>query len=84
VRDLGLKASKDPVVWDYAARTGYTIVSKDADLRQRSFLYGHPPKVIWIRLGNCSTKRIAQLLRKRRSQIEAFHEEDEASFLSLA
>ena len=84
VRDLGLKASKDRLVWGYAARTGCTIVSKDADFRQRSFLYGHPPKVIWIRVGNCSTRRIAELLRERLSQIEAFHGEDEASFLSLA
>lgn len=63
VRDLNLKSSPDPKVWAYAAEHGYTIVSKDADFRQRSFLYGHPPKVIWIRIGNCSTRCIAALLR---------------------
>ena len=83
VRDLGLKSSPDPVVWAHAARQGYTIVSKDADFRQRSFLYGHPPKVIWIRAGNCSTRRIAALLRDRKAEIEAFSVAAEASFLSL-
>jgi predicted nuclease of predicted toxin-antitoxin system len=84
VRDLGLKSSSDPVVWDYAARLGYTIVTKDADFHQRSFLYGPPPKVIWIRLGNCSTRQIVELLSGRRSQIEAFGQAGEQGFLSLA
>lgn len=51
---LGLKSSPDTVVWEYAAKMGYTIVTKDADFRQRSFLFGPPPKVICIRIGNCS------------------------------
>ena len=46
VREVGLKAAPDPAVCAYAATAGYMIVSKDADFRQRSFLYGHPPKVI--------------------------------------
>ncbi len=60
------------------------IVSKDADFRQRSFLYGAPPKVIWIRTGNCSTKQIAALLRERREEIERFCTSPEEAFLSLA
>ena len=45
VRDIGHKSAPDPKVWEYAAREGYAIVSKDADFRQRSFLYGVPRKV---------------------------------------
>lgn len=44
VRELGLKSSPDTVVWEYAAKVGYTIVTKDADFRQRSFLFGPPQK----------------------------------------
>lgn len=84
VRDLGLKSSPDPVVWKFAAERGFIIVSKDADFRQRSFLYGHPPKVIWIRLGNCSTQEIAGLSRDRHGSIQAFASDEETSFLSLA
>lgn len=43
VREVGLKSSNDRKVWDYAAETGYTIITKDADFRQRSFLFGPPP-----------------------------------------
>jgi predicted nuclease of predicted toxin-antitoxin system len=38
IREVGLKAAPEPVVWVYAAKAGYVIVSKDADFRQRSFL----------------------------------------------
>lgn len=70
-------------MWDYAAEMGYAIVTKDADFRQRSFVFGPPPKVIWVGLGNCSTKQIAELLRERSSEIEAFGLAEEQAFLSL-
>ena len=55
VRSVGLKTAIDTVVWDYAKNNGLMIVSKDSDFHQMSFLYGFPPKVVWVRLGNCST-----------------------------
>ena len=54
VREVGLQRADDESVWSYAKREGLVIVSKDADFHQRSLLFGHPPKVIWVRLGNCS------------------------------
>jgi len=54
VRDVGLKSADDPEVWLYAKENALTIVSKDSDLHQRSFMFGYPPKLIWVRLGNCS------------------------------
>ena len=54
VREVGLKAAADHAVWQYAAQHGFAIVSKDADFHERSFLLGQPPKVIWIRRGNCA------------------------------
>ena len=84
VRDVGLKAADDPVVWMYAKDNGLMIVSKDSDLRQRSFVFGHPPKAVWVRLGNCSTSDVEDLLRRNFAAIEAFYEDDYASFLSLS
>jgi predicted nuclease of predicted toxin-antitoxin system len=83
VRDAGLKSSPDAEVWDYAADLGYIIVTKDGDFRQRSFLLGPPPKVIWIGLGNCSTNQIAELLRRQTREIEAFGLSMEEAFLAL-
>jgi predicted nuclease of predicted toxin-antitoxin system len=84
VRDIGLKAADDPVVWEYAKQNSLMIVSKDSDMHQRSFMFGHPPKIIWVRLGNCSTSDVERLLRKNFSAIKAFHEDAYASFLSLS
>ena len=57
---------------------------KDEDFHRLSILLGSPPKVVWIRLGNCSTEEVAQLLRERRADIQSFAEQDEATFLVLA
>ena len=68
----------------YALHHGYTIVTKDADFHHRSLLHGHPPKIIWIRLGSCSTHEIAELLIAREEQVKAFLKSTEHSFLVLA
>lgn len=84
VRDVGLKSADDPIVWQYAKQNDLIIVSKDSDLHQRSFLFGHPPKLVWIRLGNCSTSAIEKLLSAYCGSIAAFHLDAEASFLVLS
>lgn len=63
VRDVNLHTEDDESVWNYAALHGFVLVSKDADFHQRSFVLGGPPKVIWIRLGNCRTNQIEALLQ---------------------
>lgn len=84
VRDAGLTTSPDPTVWSHASAGGFVIVSKDTDFQQRALLYGHPPKVIWVRLGNCSTAAVAALLRSRLPDILAFDADPVASFLALS
>jgi predicted nuclease of predicted toxin-antitoxin system len=54
VRHCGLKGFPDEDIWEYARNNGFTIVSKDSDFYQRSMIYGHPPKVVWLRIGNCN------------------------------
>ena len=84
VYDLGMDRASDTEVWNYAAEHGYAIVSKDADFHQRSLLLGAPPKVIWLRQGNCSVADTATLLRERLVLIERFDANEEAAFLSLS
>ena len=83
VRDVGLQTADDETVWDYAVRHGRVIVSKDADFHQRSFLRGYPPKVIWIRLGNCRTSDIEVLLRSYGADVSQFVHDEEGAFLAL-
>jgi predicted nuclease of predicted toxin-antitoxin system len=84
VRDVGLKSADDSEVWKYAQNNSLVICSKDSDLHQRSFLLGFPPKVVWVRLGNCSTADVETLLRKYAATIEQFAKDDYAAFLTLS
>ena len=84
VSDAGLLGASDAAIWRYARESGFAVVTKDADFHRLSILNGAPPKVIWVRLGNCSTADIIQLLRARRDTIDAFLAHEEAAFLALA
>jgi predicted nuclease of predicted toxin-antitoxin system len=84
VRDAGLAAAADSAVWAYAAAHGFVIVSKDTDFQHRALLLGHPPKVVWVRLGNCSTAAVAALLRARQADLVAFDSDPAVSFLALS
>jgi predicted nuclease of predicted toxin-antitoxin system len=83
VTGVGLSSATDEAVWQYAREHGFAIVSKDSDFRQRSFLLGPPPKVVWIRRGNCSSEEIITILRERRAEILEFGGNEEAAFLAL-
>lgn len=83
VHFCNLGSATDTAVWDYAKTHGFAIVSKDSDFSERSFLYGSPPKVIWIRLGNCSTTEIEELLRTAKELIREFVEDDLETCLVL-
>ena len=79
-----MKATIDPTVWDYAKDNDLMIVSKDVDMHDLSLALGNPPKVIWIRLGNCSTSQIENLLRRNFKAIELFYEDENLSLLALS
>ena len=59
------------------------IVSKDADMHDLSLIFGSPPKVVWVRLGNCSTSQVENLLRREFDVIETFYKDDSVSLLVL-
>lgn len=80
---LGLDRATDEVIWDHAAREDFVVVSKDTDFYQRSALYGEPPKVIWVAVGNCSTATVRTLLVGTSSELAAFGADLERSFLIL-
>ena len=83
LRNVGLLGADDAGVWTLARRDGFAIVSKDNDFRQRSFLEGAPPKIIWLNVGNAGTLAIAELLRREHARILAFEADAESSLLVL-
>jgi len=67
-----MRGAADAAVWNYARENGYAIVSKDNDFRQRAFLYGPPPKVVWLSVENAGTDAIAMLIRAGGERLRAF------------
>ena len=84
VRDLGLASADDESIWQRAKEQGFAILSKDADFHQMSFLRGHPPKVLWMRLGNATTDEIHAAVLRHLDSIALFEENEDAAFLALA
>jgi predicted nuclease of predicted toxin-antitoxin system len=80
---LGLDRSSDSQVWNAAREHGYTLVSKDSDFNDLLTANGFPPKVIWIRLGNCTSTQIADALRKHSAAIMAFGQDDTVGLLEI-
>ena len=84
MRDVGLRGAEDEQIWAHARAHGLTIVSKDTDFRERSYVESFPPKIIWLDVGNAGTVRIAQLVRAERERVERFERQNEASLMILS
>jgi len=80
---IALDRATDLAVWNTARDQGYTIASRDADFSDLSDLFGFPPKVIWIRRGNCSTREIEMLLRLHYDAVVGLGEDLNSGVLAL-
>jgi predicted nuclease of predicted toxin-antitoxin system len=83
VFNLGLGDAMDIEIWQYAHDHDYMIVTKDADFSEFGIVKGFPPKIIWVRRGNCSTQEIEAILRENYSAISALSEDSETGILTL-
>ena len=81
---LALTNTDDGIIWEYAKNNDFVIVSKDADFHQRSLVYGHPPKFVYLRIGNSPTSKIVQILRNNFNTIVQFENSELESILVLA
>ena len=72
VRELNLEEKSDREIWNFANNEEYTIVTFDADFYDLVTLYGHPPKVVWLRIGNTSTDNLIKILLNHSEIIKVF------------
>jgi predicted nuclease of predicted toxin-antitoxin system len=82
VLTIGLDA-KDREIWDYALEQDLAIVSKDNDFESMALLLGPPGKAIFLRIGNCSTEVVAELLLSEQTQIKLFLANPQETLLAL-
>ena len=80
---IGLDRATDLEVWRAARDQGFVIASQDADFSDLSALFGFPPKVIWVRRGNCSSREIEAILRLHSDFVTGLNEDPELGILAL-
>lgn len=83
VRATELKTQSDRAIWNFAKDRGLTIVTLDEDFFDLSCYCGPPPKVIWMRVGNQSTRVHEAMLREQIKTIFAFANDPSSGCLEL-
>jgi predicted nuclease of predicted toxin-antitoxin system len=58
VKELALENKTDREIWQYTKNNGFTIVTFEADFHELATIFGHPPKIIWLRTGNINTTEL--------------------------
>lgn len=82
VSDCGLMDCSDSDIWEYAQKNNYSIITFDSDFYDISLINGHPPKIIWTRSGNLSTKELVNLFMHNKNTIELFLKSEEFKGIS--
>lgn len=60
---LALEQADDKTIWQHAIDNDFIITTKDADFYEMSMLYGQPPKIIWLKIGNQSKATTIKVLQ---------------------
>jgi predicted nuclease of predicted toxin-antitoxin system len=80
---LGLEQASDATIWEHARTHGFTIVTKDSDFNDLLVVQGPPPKVVWLRMGNCTTAQLELVVRSSLEKIDAFIADPTIGLLTL-
>jgi predicted nuclease of predicted toxin-antitoxin system len=56
VREVGLRDSDDGTIFNFAEKGGWILVTKDEDFMERCLNSSSKPKVVWLRIGNCTNQ----------------------------
>jgi predicted nuclease of predicted toxin-antitoxin system len=80
---IGLDRASDLQIREYAREGGFLIVTKDADFSDLCVLFGFPPKIIWIRRGNCSAKSVEDILSGHQQEIQSLEDDPTNGVLTL-
>ena len=67
---VGLENKDDKTIRQYAIEHDFVVVTKDADFYEMSLLYGQPPKIVWLKIGNQSKAKTINTLLENKLQIE--------------
>ncbi len=67
-----MRDAPDEEIWKYALENNFAIATKDGDFQKMSLARGAPPKVVWLRLANCSVSHLELVLREHAVDLDGF------------
>lgn len=80
---LGMDAANDRAIWQYAREHGFVLVTKDDDFTDLQTLYGYPPKLIVMRMGNCSNQQVRDALLNAAPRLQELLRQDAVGMVEL-
>jgi len=84
VKDLDLIDFPDAVIFETARRDNFdAVLTLDEDFHNLVLERGTPPKIIWLRLGNCSVSFQARTMLNNVAIIEAFLSTEDHDVLEI-
>ena len=83
VRRIGLVDASDSIIFDYAKNNNFTIVTFDSDFVDLNIVRGIPPKIIWLKTGNLTTRAISEMLTKNSTAIQDFLKSNDGEILEI-
>ena len=75
--------AKDTKIWQYAKDNGFTIITHDNDFNDLTAAKGFPPKIVWLRRGDCKRRETADLLVGAKNEIEKLLKSDNCGLLEI-
>ena len=79
----GMEQADDRTIRQYAIDNGYVMTTKDADFYEMSLLYGSPPKIIWLKVGNQSKAATIKTLLDKCQIIEQALLQDDKDYIEI-
>ena len=83
VGDTGFSEADDSTIWQFARDRNWILMTKDGDFADMALLYGAPPKVIRVRIGNSPWQSASDIVIEHRDAVEAFLADPASSLLIL-
>lgn len=84
VKSLDLIDADDPEIFRFARQQGFdAVLTQDDDFLKILLQQGPPPKIIWLRTGNCSTEHLASVVLSNSAVIQNFLAQDGVDCLEI-
>lgn len=72
IYNLHMSNLPDRAIWQYARDNDFSIVTKDKDFYHLANTLGHPPKIIWLTVGNCRNIEVINMLTQNKDEVHYF------------